>query len=491
MTSEIDRSIPIPRQHRAGERTSAKKHNEAVDALGRMLTGAEGPKQITPQRRNAGGGHEQLILVSVEPDHLVCRTFHDEVEGTEDRNVAKPWLLRQTPFEEGGDLADRADKTYTYLAEDGTSRIVADADGYKQFEQIDPEWLPDDPLIATGPIEGGTGVTVGGEDLLQLDANTDGRAWTTFARGGFVCAGMEAAATATDATSNFLLDTWITRQPVPEPTRSRTAGFSLGNLGYLVGGQAYGGSEPADTDLLYYRRETWTSGPSIVSPGHHRHAGAAAGGKGYVWGGTYPGTSVRQSFLDEFNPVKFRWTTRVTEWNFTWNLSDHCGCGIGDSLYSFGGVRDPQPGGTPYARKFDTTRITEERNWVTQADSASSPHRVDSTAVEAGGKAYMIGGVLSGVDLGDCQEFTPDGGLGSWISRANFNTGGRNTRRSMVSFSLANKPYIIGGVSYDYGDYMTEVLMYSPPPTDTWTPTTDLPTPARANGAAFTIPDNL
>ena len=57
-----------------------------------------------------GVSSSQMKLVSVQEDHLVCRSWDGEVQGEDDVLVAKSWLLRRTPFD--GKSRNGIDYTY-------------------------------------------------------------------------------------------------------------------------------------------------------------------------------------------------------------------------------------------------------------------------------------------------------------------------------------------------------------------------------------------
>ena len=94
---------PIPRLDRiqAGEGLSAAKANRSIDTLNRMTQGTRPVRQIIPTPRGKRGA-EQAIRVRFQVME------DDYIEGLDDLGnavfVAKPWLLRRTPFD--SELAD-------------------------------------------------------------------------------------------------------------------------------------------------------------------------------------------------------------------------------------------------------------------------------------------------------------------------------------------------------------------------------------------------
>lgn len=112
----------------------------------------------------------QYRIKSVGADHLVCRTWDGTTEGTLDLLVAKPYLLRRTPF----DGQTRDGITYTY-----SSDIAREADDGSTTETqvVVPSWVADDIIYATREVQGGVEAEGGGEELFWVDDNRDGRAW--------------------------------------------------------------------------------------------------------------------------------------------------------------------------------------------------------------------------------------------------------------------------------------------------------------------------
>lgn len=120
-----------------------------------------------------GGGSLQVkrfalwTTTPVGADYIIV----DDGSGNQ-LKIAKPYLLRQTPFD--GNTLDGL--TYSYT--DGTERNVDDGtDNENQI--IVPSYTikTNGVIYAAKGISGGTGVTVDDEDLTWLDINVDARAW--------------------------------------------------------------------------------------------------------------------------------------------------------------------------------------------------------------------------------------------------------------------------------------------------------------------------
>lgn len=113
---------------------------------------------------------QQMSVVSVEGDYLVCNPVTaNGVDVTVEKNIAKPYLLRRTPFDD----SSRNGISYTY-----TSDITRTADDGSETENqvIVPSYVAGD-LIFVSNVLPNTAVTVAGTELKLLDLNSDGRAW--------------------------------------------------------------------------------------------------------------------------------------------------------------------------------------------------------------------------------------------------------------------------------------------------------------------------
>ncbi len=127
-----------------------------------------------------------FIVKEVLADHLRCRSWDGEEEGTVDVLVAKPWLLRRTPF----DTLEIAGIEYTYIND--YSRTAEDTETEETEEQeITPTYQPaegeyaGDVIFAAHTILRGTAVVIEEEVEEEtvttipywIDLNIDGRAW--------------------------------------------------------------------------------------------------------------------------------------------------------------------------------------------------------------------------------------------------------------------------------------------------------------------------
>jgi len=113
----------------------------------------------------------QLVIVSVEDDHLVCHSWDGETAGNTDILVAKPYLLRRTPFDGG----ERDGVSYDYTS---SIQRTATKDATTETQVIVPTYVADDVIYAARFTDGGTDVVDDDyQRVSMIDMNVDGRAW--------------------------------------------------------------------------------------------------------------------------------------------------------------------------------------------------------------------------------------------------------------------------------------------------------------------------
>lgn len=125
---------------------------------------------------------ERFRLKEVRGDYLICRRWDGEEEGEDDVEVAKPWRLRRTPFDVGGDYHAWNGLTFTFVTD---TELVATDGEIEETWVVRPAYVVDAALPseiwATKAGTGGTGVE--NEDpepkaVTYLEDNQFGRAWS-------------------------------------------------------------------------------------------------------------------------------------------------------------------------------------------------------------------------------------------------------------------------------------------------------------------------
>lgn len=164
------------RRWKKGESLKARKLNEPVDAINRISGGVRPPRQrmggSRPVNPESLSKVQQFKVVSVQGDYLVCNPYDSLAAATNQTVlVAKPYLLRQTPF----DGSSRDGVTYTYT--DGTQRS-ADDGSETETQLITPSYVSGDIIYAIRNISGKTDTYDTLSLIIEwLDLNVDGRSW--------------------------------------------------------------------------------------------------------------------------------------------------------------------------------------------------------------------------------------------------------------------------------------------------------------------------
>ena len=145
----------MPRFER-GEPTSARKMGELSDAVDRLTLGTDNlqPDALPYNWLQVVQG---IITGNIDDDVLVVREYRKfpnttEYIGTTPILVAKPWLLRRSPF----DGLTRDGITYTYT--DSQTRSANDGAGTILTEHVTPAYLLDDIIYFVRNVYNGTGV---------------------------------------------------------------------------------------------------------------------------------------------------------------------------------------------------------------------------------------------------------------------------------------------------------------------------------------------
>jgi hypothetical protein len=180
----LKRLTPISK----GEDVTAVFLNQSINALNKL--GASGPssQNISPSQNNFT---VRQFRVKIEKgDYLECVTWDGKKEGENTVLIAKPYLLRLTPFDsltnpeyETRVLTEELELKYEYYADNIGKRKAVDTldDDNTEDQTIVPIYNEDkDVIFACYGVFGGVGVTEedNEENILQwMDMNFDGRYW--------------------------------------------------------------------------------------------------------------------------------------------------------------------------------------------------------------------------------------------------------------------------------------------------------------------------
>lgn len=164
---------------RRGDEITARRLDSTARVVQQLHGAVEPPRQVVRTRQTQQVQVRQFRVVAVYGDFVTCArldgTYENEAEDDDQTYVAKPYLLRRTPF----DGYSRNDISYAYT--DDVTRTATDADDNTETQVVVPSYVFGDIIYAVTNVDGGTGVEVdtGKERLTPewLDINADGRAW--------------------------------------------------------------------------------------------------------------------------------------------------------------------------------------------------------------------------------------------------------------------------------------------------------------------------
>lgn len=113
-----------------------------------------------------GSGLRRLLIKDIGNDHLVCREWDGQSEGTLDVLVAKPQLLQHD--------VDLYPQLTTLVTVDEQTVTAGDGSGTETWV-VSPAYTADLSEVLASPFA--SGLTVGGQPVLLMDTNMAGRVW--------------------------------------------------------------------------------------------------------------------------------------------------------------------------------------------------------------------------------------------------------------------------------------------------------------------------
>ncbi|GAG50176.1 unnamed protein product, partial [marine sediment metagenome] len=163
--------------------------NQVADMVVRRFVGGTGIDiraiggQIVIRGPNVRGNPltaivQRFRVKSQSNDYLTCRTWNPLVdsgeEGSVNIKVAKPYLLRRTPFD--GESITYGEQTIDYSYTSSHERHADD--GVDDEDQIIvPAYFVDDEILAVRNMAGGSGI----DEIIWEDINNAGRFWAAVA----------------------------------------------------------------------------------------------------------------------------------------------------------------------------------------------------------------------------------------------------------------------------------------------------------------------
>jgi len=166
------------------EQLGAGKLNRWVDKTNQNSQQLRPPSQVMPPKSSAGAVVQMFSIRYVYSDYLWCFTWDGENRGEEGIAVLKPWLLRESPFDNG---VERLGITYEYSGFPQLQTRVATrtSDSETEDQIVVPFYRAHlnadeaDIIFAISGVLGGLDddVQAAAAEATWLDLNTDGRMW--------------------------------------------------------------------------------------------------------------------------------------------------------------------------------------------------------------------------------------------------------------------------------------------------------------------------
>lgn len=177
----------IPERWTFPEPVSARKLNQLADSIADIYGGISPARVLSRQLSESPPAQfKSFVVAEVRGDYILCQPGQQLDAGRSDNYVpvAKPYLMRRTPFEG----LTRNGITYTYEDEEGndsdSQRVASDVSDstLNEDQEIVPEYVAGDVIYAARNVEGGTGVKTeegDGTPVEWIDMNFDSRAWAS------------------------------------------------------------------------------------------------------------------------------------------------------------------------------------------------------------------------------------------------------------------------------------------------------------------------
>jgi gliding motility-associated-like protein len=236
---------------------------------------------------------------------------------------------------------------------------------------------------------------------------------------------------------------WTPQQNLPSTPRAATGSFSIGNFGYIVGGES-GSGTLSDCWKFDPSLNTWSALPSFPGTPRTKPVSFAINGIGYY------GLGSDNTFFS-FNPSTNLWTqlsTPTIPGNY-WGTSYFV---IGTDVYFLLGSQNK-------VIQYNTLTDT----WI-QMNNFPGTTRFSGRGFTANGKGYITCGVntFGNPYLNDLWEYNPQND--TWIQKSSLPATGRY---AFFSYSFGERGYIVGGERYNPNTTLNEFWQYNPQ-TDQW-----------------------
>jgi N-acetylneuraminic acid mutarotase len=259
--------------------------------------------------------------------------------------------------------------------------------------------------------------------------------------------------------------TWTRKANFPDGGRFCAFGFSIGNKGYIGGGQGSYSYDKSDFWEFDPVLNTWTQKASLEKTSYGA-VGFSIGNKGY-FGCGYGGLEYGADFF-EYDPSSNKWTRKA---DFAGGARHApVGFAIGNKGYIGTGY------GSDYCQDFWEYDPVSNK-WTQKAANFAGGGRSQAVGFSIGNKGYIGFGLQQDSHFEDFWEYNPTSN--SWTQKANF----QSKRCSAVGFSIGNKGYVGTGVdSENFQDFWE-----FDPASNEWTQKADFVGGKRSDAIGFAI----
>ncbi len=231
---------------------------------------------------------------------------------------------------------------------------------------------------------------------------------------------------------------WTPLQSLPSTPRTATGSFSVGNYGYIIGGES-GAGTLSDCWKFDPSLNSWSAMPSFPGIPRTKPVSFEINGIGYY------GLGSDNTFFS-FNPSLNLWTqlTSPTVPGNYWGTSYFI---LGTDVYFLLGSQNK-------VVKYNTLNDS----W-TQMSNFPGTVRFSGRGFSANGKGYVTCGVntFGNPYLNDLWEYNPQSD--SWTQKTSLPATGRY---AFFSFSFGERGYIVGGERYNPNTTLNEFWQYNP-----------------------------
>lgn len=257
---------------------------------------------------------------------------------------------------------------------------------------------------------------------------------------------------------------WTRKGDYPSVIRTHPFAFSIGNKGYMGGGEL--------TFYEYYKdfweydpaTDVWTQKADFGGGGRTNAVGFTIGNKGYVGCGTPAFAEVTDEFW-EYDPVENKWTRKA---DFAGGeRGGPFGFGIGNKGYMGPGTSDDF---------WEYDPATDK--WVRKANFGGG-ERVNAVGFSINGKGYVGTGYSDKGSFSDFWEYNPI--TNKWTRMADFPGG---ERAGAFGLNINDKGYV--GLGNNNDDYKKDLWEYDPI-MNQWERKADFGGSARREAGAFSV----